>query len=98
MNTGKMIQLLNPTITDVAQDNKEKAPRLRTLDGTIIGLLTNSKHKADMLMEMAIEHLRKKYAIKETISLAKKHPSEKVTLNEIQILKKCNAVLTAIGD
>lgn len=93
-----MIQLLNPTITDVAQDQKRMAPRLTTLEGTVIGLLTNSKHKADLLMEMAVEHLRKKYAIKETIPLAKRHPSEKITFNEIQLLKKCNVVITAIGD
>jgi len=93
-----MIQLLNPTITDIAKDKKVMAPRLKTLDGTVIGLLTNSKHKGDRLMELAVEHLRKKYSIKETISLAKKHPSEKVNSNEIQFLKRCNAVITAIGD
>lgn len=96
-NNG-MIEILNPTIQDVSQDQKKMAPRLNTLNGTTIGLLSNSKHNANRLMEKTIAHLRKKYNIKEIITVNKNHPSEQITAKEIEVLKRSHAVITAIGD
>lgn len=93
-----MTEILDPTIQDVAQDQKKMAPRLNTLNGATIALLSNSKHNADRIMEIAIAHLRKKYNIKEIISVTKNHFAEKVTAKEIEILKRSHAVITAIGD
>src|SRR5699024_10439352 len=93
-----LIEILDPTIEGVSTNTNVMASRLQTLDDATIGLLSNRKHNADRLMTKIAEVLQGKYHIKDTVAVSKSHPSIQVDEKEIEILKRCDAVLTAAGD
>jgi len=91
------IEVLVPTIE--VGPSRGIAPRLVTLDGKVVGLLSNGKPHADQLLQMIVDNLKEKYKIRGVIleskpylgNLAPKEILDKLTVS-------CDAVITGIGD
>lgn len=95
------IRILDPTMKNYTTDRQSNtiAPRVVSLDGITIGLLSNGKARALELMHYVIENLEAKYFIREVITFVKSHPSRPVAQQQLEsILQRCQAVITAIGD
>jgi hypothetical protein len=63
------VEILDPTwrVTDVITP----APRLTSLEGKVLGLLDNSKEKADVILTTLADRLREQFKI-ETVMLRRK--------------------------
>ncbi len=75
------------------------APRPRTLDGKVLGVLDNGKWNAGKLLSLVVEVLGKDHRFTEVIRVKKpafSAPAPPDLLNELA--KRCDVVVTAIGD
>jgi hypothetical protein len=80
------------------EQSKEFAPRPKTLDGKILGLLDNRKGNADNLLMRFGELLGERYNLKDIVYVTKpifSRPAPEAMLEE---LEGCDVVLTAIAD
>ncbi len=89
---------LDPRDAD-ADTSQGIAPRLDTLDGKIIGLLSNNKPNSVMMLGMVGDLIREKYAVKEIIEANKgthrlPAPSEMID----DLASRCDAIITATAE
>ncbi|HXH08990.1 MAG TPA: hypothetical protein VNP04_04375 [Alphaproteobacteria bacterium] len=90
------IEILDPTVRTAGQ--VLPAPRLSTLRGKRLGLLDNSKEKADIFLAELAERLTQRFAPAEVIQRRKPSYSRVAPPALIQELgKTCDCVITAMG-
>jgi hypothetical protein len=90
--------LLDPTV-EALPDNTNMAPRLTDLNGRVLGLLANGKRNSDALLDAVTSLLQDTYDVKGVVRLNKRdvsRPAKQEIVDEL--LEKCDAVITAIGD
>ena len=90
--------LLDPTV-EALPDNTNMAPRLPDLNGRVLGLLANGKRNSDTLLDAVTSLLQDTYDVKEVVRLNKRdvsRPAKQEIVDEL--VEKCDAVITAIGD
>ena len=90
--------LLDPTV-EALPDNTNMAPRLTDLNGRVVGLLANGKRNSDTLLDAVTSLLQDTYDVKGVVRLNKRdvsRPAKQEIVDEL--LEKCDAVITAIGD
>lgn len=89
------VEILDPTIR--SRGDVVPAPRLGWLDGRTIGLLDNSKEKADVFLAPVAAALGARFRIK-TIAKRKPTYSRVAPVSIIAELREsCDAVVTAMG-
>lgn len=77
---------------------KALAPGLPTLDRKVLGLLDNRKGNADRLLLRLGERLGERYGLKDIVYLTKPIFSRPAPGEQIDQLKECDLVLTALAD
>ena len=98
MVTATRLQVLDPTAEPVP-DGAVIAPRPETLDGTVLGLLTNGKRNADVLLGMVHEVLADRYEFKEVVARNKGNASRPCPRDMMEELaERCDIVITSSGD
>jgi len=98
VTTATKLQVLDPTVDHIPAD-AVVAPRPETLNGTVVGLLSNNKLNADELLVMVQDVLADRYEFKGVISRNKgnaSRPCPEKILNELS--EQCDVVITASGD
>lgn len=98
MTTATKLQVLDPTVDPIPAD-AVVAPRPESLNGTVLGLLSNNKLNADQLLAMVHDVLADRYEFKEIVSKNKgnaSRPCPEEILNELS--ERCDVVITASGD
>jgi hypothetical protein len=90
------VEILDPTlrVTDVMAP----APRLASLNGKILGLLDNSKEKADVFLSTLGARLREQFKI-EMVLMRRKPTYSRVATPAIiaELSESCDCVITAMG-
>jgi len=89
--------LLLPIDPEVERE-KKLAPRRATLDGSVLGLLDNRKGNADHLLMRIGERLGERYALRDIVYLTKPIFSRPAPDEQLEQLKACNVVVTALAD
>ena len=93
----KMV-LLDPTV-EALPDHTNMAPRLLDLNGKVLGLLANGKRNSDALLDAVVSLLQDTYEVKEVVRLNKRDVSRPAPQGIVdELVGKCDAVITAIGD
>ncbi len=77
---------------------KQLASRPRDLNGKTLGLLDNRKGNADQLLMRIGERLGERYGILDIVYLTKPIFSRPAPPEQIEQLKRCDIVITAISD
>ena len=93
------MKLLDPTISASSRPDSIRAPTLESLDGKTIGILSNAKPNADLLLQETAGLLADKYGGRVNRLVYKSNPSapaDPATLSAIAA--ECDYLLTAIGD
>jgi hypothetical protein len=94
-----MIRILDPTIRVVRPAVGPLAPRPSRLAGATVGLLANGKSNGMVLLERLADVLRERLDIGEIVRLTKPNASAPLTDEQAEALvKRCAAVVTAVGD
>jgi hypothetical protein len=94
-----MMRILDPTLTPVSPISQPRAPRPAALSGFTVGLLANGKSNGMALLDRIAEHLRTRHGVAEVVRVAKTNASAPVTDEDADLLvKRCGAVVTAVGD
>ncbi|MDX9820391.1 MAG: hypothetical protein RBT20_00505 [Syntrophales bacterium] len=91
-----MEELLNPRGV-VRYDRKRIAPRVRNLDGGVLGLMDNSKSNADVFLDCVLEILKKRHSFADVLRMRKKAGSAPATFDQA-FLSECTFVINAFGD
>jgi hypothetical protein len=90
------IEILDPTlrVTGVIAP----APRLSSLDGKTLGLLDNSKEKADVFLTTLADRLREQFKI-EAVMMRRKPTYSRVATPAMiaELSESCDCVITAMG-
>lgn len=90
------IEILDPTIRVV--EALRLAPRLATLDGVTIGLLDNSKEKADVFLATLAERLGERFSIAAVMHRRKPTYSRVAPPSVVaELADACDCVITAMG-
>ena len=98
MATADAIQVLDPTVDPIPAD-AVVAPRPDTLDGAVLGLLSNNKVNADELLVMVHDVLADRYEFSGVVSRNKGNASRPCPDEIIEELsEQCDVVITASGD
>ena len=98
MTTATRLTVLDPTV-DALPDSIGLSPRLETLAGARIGLLSNSKNGVSRFFDQLEVVLRERYPGVETIRAAKPNASRPAPGDTLDTLAaECTAVITAVGD
>jgi hypothetical protein len=93
-----IIKILDPTVAPAPAD-AAVAKRVASLDGTVLGLLSNSKVNGDRLLALVREELGARYDLREVVTMTKRGASvvaDDATLEALA--SRCDVVVTAIGD
>ena len=91
-------RLVSPVLRS-ARSGPASAPRLETLDGVVLGLLSNGKVNGNELLDLAVEELSRRWSIAGTVSVTKAHPSLPPAEADVELLaEQTLAVLSAVGD
>jgi hypothetical protein len=90
--------LLDPTGASAEREASLSRRDLTTLDGKTIGLLNNTKVKADYILDAVESLLRERYAVKDVVRVTKETFSRPMS-DEIarDMASRCDVVVTAIG-
>ena len=92
------MELLDPTVRGPEQQHKRAAP-LASLEGSTIGLLSNGKSNADLLIRKTAEKLIAKYGGKHLEVVYKNHASVPAARELLTNLShECDFLITAAGD
>ena len=98
MATATRLQVLDPTVQPIPA-SAVISPRPETLDGAVVGLLSNSKRNADVLLGMVHEVLADRFEFKEVLVRDKGNASRPCPTDLLEeIAELCDLVITASGD
>jgi hypothetical protein len=98
MSDSRTIRLVPPTGWG-ATAQKTEAPRLDTLEGLTIGLLSNGKANGVELLDRVADELVTRHSIARVIRHTKPHPSLPMSDEVLTMFaEQAHAVLTAVGD
>lgn len=92
------MKLIDPTVSSKTNNNK-RAAALRTLSGKTIGLLSNRKLNADLLLQETAACLQQRHGgriLEMTHKLNPSAPAPTETLTKLS--PECDYLLTATGD
>ena len=90
--------LVNPTTEPVVAAFKG-APRLRSLAGTRLGIIDDSKKNADVLLEELVELLRTRYEISDVKWHRKPSASRPADPSASrELAESCDSGIVAVGD
>ena len=93
-----MIKLVSPRL-DPAAAAVADARRLASLDGVVLGLLSNGKANSERLLDLIAADLSNRYTLKDVVRVTKSHCSLPPSDADVELLaNETLAVLTAIGD
>ncbi len=92
------IFVLDPTKSEDTVSGFTTAPRLKTLDGKILGVITNGKRRADTVLQYVIDNLKEDYRLSEVKWVKKPSVSHPIPPDLIAELEGCHFVLSGIGD
>ena len=96
--TRTRLVVLDPTV-EATPDTIGLAPRLETLAGARIGLLSNSKNGVSRFFDQLEGLLRARYPGIELVRAAKPNASRGAPGETLdQLTSECAAVITAVGD
>jgi hypothetical protein len=91
-------RLLDPTGHGDSTTDTRLAPRLRSLTGLRVGLLTNTKPNASVLLSAVADELRR-CGVTSSTMYAKGYFGTPVEQSQIQVIgQDCDFVVTGIGD
>ncbi len=98
MATATRIEVLDPTVEAIPA-SAVISPRPDTLDGAVVGLLSNGKRNADALLEMVHEVLADRFEFGEVLERDKGNASRPCPTDMMEELaEQCDLVITASGD
>ena len=98
MATATRIEVLDPTVEAIPA-SAVISPRPDTLDGAVVGLLSNGKRNADALLEMVHEVLADRFEFGEVFERDKGNASRPCPTDMMEELaERCDLVITASGD
>ena len=98
MATATRLQVLDPTVQPIPA-SAVISPRPDTLDGAVVGLLSNSKRNATELLEMVQEVLADRFEFKDVIAVDKGNASRPCPPDILkELTDQCDVVITASGD
>ena len=98
LQTGRKYQLVDPTTRPVAA-RFTRAPRVKELRGSKVGLIDDSKSNGKELLEELADLLKTRYGIS-GVSYHRKPSASKPADPEIivQMGRECDCAIVAIGD
>jgi hypothetical protein len=92
------MQLIDPTVTSPQQSNK-RAPALKSLEGIRIGLLSNRKINADLLLHETAALFAERHGCSVLGMRSKNNASAPAPAKTIESLaNECDVLITANGD
>jgi hypothetical protein len=92
-------RLLDPTGDSDRAGDITLAPRLRSLQGLTVGLLSNSKTNASLLLSEVAKELQRAHGLRTWTVYAKSYFGTPVEESQIQqILHNCDFAVAGIGD
>lgn len=95
--SGRLV-VLDPTVGAESRA-LERAPRLETLQGKVIGLLDNTKLNSDKFLAYLQEELGRQFGVAGFV-LRRKKGASTVAAAELldELAERCDGVITAVGD
>ena len=91
------LRVLDPTF-DSIDTPAEVVPRLPSLVGRTVGLLDNSKRNVGTVLNHVEAVLRSQHGVSNVIRLHKPDASRPAPAGVLEDMKKCDAVISAVGD
>ena len=92
------LTILDPTVPAQPTDSAV-AKRERALDGTVVGLLDNTKVNGDRLLALVRDELGARHDLREVVVMRKAGASTTADPAMLDALaSRCDVVVTAIGD
>ncbi len=92
------MKLMDPTVAST-QPDATRAPRCTSLDGKVIGILSNGKANADLLLSETAKRFAAEYGCEIRSIVYKSNPSAPSPEETItQLADDCDLLLTANGD
>ena len=73
------------------------APRPRSLDNKVLGLVENSKDNADIFLDAIKQRIRKSWNIKDVVEIRKSVAGTPAPYTDV-FFDKCDIVVNAFGD
>ncbi len=96
-NIQKMV-LISP-VNEASTTESTYAPRLTALEGKRVGLLDNSKNKANQMLDAVADILDTQYGITDVVRRRKPSASKPVAPEVIVELEElCDLVIVGVGD
>ena len=91
------LRVLDPTAEDAVSTTTGPA-RLTSLTGRTIGLLDNGKLRVRELLDHLEDMLRSQYGVARVLRFKKPDASRPAPPEVISEMKRCEAIISAVGD
>ena len=91
------LKVLDPTLS-AETDKLQMAPALKSLDGTVVGLLDNAKIGTGRFFDFVAEILKKEYGVREFIRCRKPDTTRPVPRDMLLSMTGADAIISAVGD
>ena len=92
------LELMDPGGSTTTEE-RSVAPRIRDLTGLRIGLLTNGKHNADLLLRETASLFELEHKCEVVHFVDKKNASRPATSEHLdELAEQCDFLITAVGD
>jgi hypothetical protein len=91
------IRVLDPTAEEAAATTAGAA-QLASLEGRTVGLLDNGKIRVRELLDHVEEMLRSQYGVAQVLRVRKPDASRPAPPEVMADLKRCEAIISAVGD
>ena len=92
------LEIIDPTVSPVTE-KIDFVPRPQSPNGLKVGLVENSKHNSDVLLQKIAERMKDKHEIELALLHRKKSASDYVVSEAIdELKKKSDFVIAGIGD
>ena len=91
------IEILDPTYEESASD-LAISPRLQTLDGLTVGIVSNGKHGTGRFFDALADHLRSHHGVAAVELVVKSNYSAPAGDEIMDATKTWHAVISGIGD
>jgi hypothetical protein len=91
------IRVLDPTAEEAAVTTTSAA-QLASLEGRTVGLLDNGKIRVRELLDHVEEILRSQYGVAQVLRVRKPDASRPAPPEIMANLKRCEAIISAVGD